>query len=335
MMQTKRGEMRARVFISCGQSKGTDEEGTAKEVADELSRLGYEPYIGVQEQTLSGLKENIFRQLGKSDYFIFIDFKREQLANKEPLVYRGSLFSHQELALASYLEIDVMAFQESGVKTDDGILQFLQTNATQFTDRTSLPNLIAEEVGKRDWNPRWRNELVLELKTKHYDVPRIDSTGREFQARFFHINVYNRHRSKVATNCYVYLLKATNLDSSAKIRVQPIALKWAAYTLPNAQILPREGREFSAFWIAHDSTTTLNFSDFSDAEWFSPPIEHEGRYKFTYQVMGDNFPPASWSFTLSLDRSLDLTTLKSSGPPKEIARRRSAHLHLPSQMQSR
>jgi hypothetical protein len=315
--------MGARVFISCGQSKGTDEEGTACQGGSRqaVAPLGYDPYIGVQERTLRGLKENIFWQLRKSEYFIFIDFKREQLTSKKPRVYRGSLFSHQELALASYLEIDVLAFQESGVKKDDGILQFLQANATQFTDRTSLSDLIAEEVGKRDWDPRWRNELELELETKHYDVLRRDSTERVFQARFFHINVRNRHRSKVATNCYVYLQKATNLDdSSAEIRVQPIALKWAAYTLPNAQILQGESREFSAFWIAHDSPTTLEFSAFSDAEWFTPRVEHEGRYEFTYQVMADDFPPATASFTLSLDRSLDLTTLKSSSPRKEIAR---------------
>jgi hypothetical protein len=126
--------------------------------------LGYEPYIGVQEQTLKGLKENIFDQLGKSEYFIFIDFKREQLTNEKPRVYRGSLFSHQELALASYLEIDVLAFQESGVKKGDGILQFLQANATPFTDRSLLSNLVVKRVEKSKWDPHWRNELVFELE---------------------------------------------------------------------------------------------------------------------------------------------------------------------------
>ena len=314
-------EPRARVFISCGQSKGTDEEGTARKIAAKLSRLGYEPYIGVQEQTLKGLKENIFAQLGKSDYFIFIDFKREQLTNEKPRVYRGSLFSHQELALASYLGIDVLAFQESGVKKDDGILQFIQANATPFTDRSLLSNLVVKSVEKSNWDPHWRNELVLELDTKHYDVDRSDDAGRAFQARFFHINVRNRHRSKIATNCFVYLLEATNLDSKEKFRVDPIALKWAAYKLPNAQILPGESREFSAFWIAHDSPTMLKLSDyFSDAVWFSPPIEQEGQYEFVYQVVGDSFSSASGSFTVSLNRSLDLTTFKFSGPREEITR---------------
>ena len=152
---------------------------------------------------------------------------------------------------------------------------------------------------------------MLECETKQYDVDRVDyDEGREFQARFFHINVRNRHRRKVATNCYVYLQKAVNLDASTEIRVEPIALKWAAYTLPNAQIMPGKSREFSAFWIAHYAPTAVNFSAFSDAEWFTPPITQEGRYEFDYQIVGDNFPSVSGSYTLDLHKSLDLTTLK-------------------------
>src|ERR1022692_4579924 len=113
----------------CGQSKGTNEEVTASAVAGRLQKLGFDPWVAVREQTLRGLKENIFEQLAKSEYYIFVDFKREELANTAPPVCRGSLFSHQaldantappvcrgslfshqELALASYLQIPVLAF---------------------------------------------------------------------------------------------------------------------------------------------------------------------------------------------------------------------------------
>ena len=48
------------MFISCGQAKGTDEERIAAEIARRLQELGFDPYIAIQEQTLRGLKENIF-----------------------------------------------------------------------------------------------------------------------------------------------------------------------------------------------------------------------------------------------------------------------------------
>src|SRR6187399_2564429 len=118
--------MKAKVFISCGQCKGTDEVELAQEISDRLKRLGFETYVGVSEQSLLGLRENVFAQLESSEYFLFIDFRREKFLEGWATACRGSLFSHQELALASYLEMPVIALQEEGVKRDDGIIRFLQ-----------------------------------------------------------------------------------------------------------------------------------------------------------------------------------------------------------------
>jgi len=71
--------------------------------------------------------------LAASEYFVFVDFKRERL--NDTIECRGSLFSHQELAIASFLDLEVLAFQEAGVKQSDGIMGFLQANAISFTDR--------------------------------------------------------------------------------------------------------------------------------------------------------------------------------------------------------
>jgi hypothetical protein len=57
---------RARVFISCGQSKESDEVQVAAGIAARLEKLGFDPYIAVAEQTLRGLRENIFEQLRTS-----------------------------------------------------------------------------------------------------------------------------------------------------------------------------------------------------------------------------------------------------------------------------
>lgn len=69
----------------------------------------------------------------------------------------------------------MLAFQESGVKAEDGILQFIQANATPSTDRDLLPTVIADEVNKRKdtWDPRWRNELVLERDPAQYSHTRL------------------------------------------------------------------------------------------------------------------------------------------------------------------
>jgi hypothetical protein len=57
--------------------------------------------------------------LEKSEYYLFIDFRREELGSQR---FRGSLFSHQELGIATYLKKEhILIFQERGVLERDGI----------------------------------------------------------------------------------------------------------------------------------------------------------------------------------------------------------------------
>lgn len=304
-------DLRARLFISCGQSKGSDEPKIAEEIAKKLTDLGFDPYVAVAQQSLRGLKENIFEQLSRSEYFLFVDFKRERLGFAS--VHRGSLFSHQELALASFLEIDVLAFQERGTKQRDGILGFIQANETAFSERNTLPDLIIENVKQRmkegRWDPRWRNELVLEHGPEDFTDPVIRNTGKT--ARFFHIGVHNRHRSKTALNCCAYLERVSTLDTGSDIPVPTVEFKWEGYLLPNAHVHAKTVRRFDAFWVLHENPTQILFDNpFCDASPFLPNVAGvDSQYRLTYLVLSDNFPPARRSFVLKIAKSLDATTL--------------------------
>jgi len=153
-------KLKARIFISCGQRKDTNKIEIVHRIKERLTKIGFEVYIAVEEQTLRGVKENIFTQLEKSEYFIFIDFKRERIINEEE-IHRGSLFCHQELAIASYLDIPLLAFQEKGIKCEDGLMGFLQGNSIDFTDRHLLPNVISDEIQQYNWDPHWKNKLYI------------------------------------------------------------------------------------------------------------------------------------------------------------------------------
>ncbi len=150
-------KLRSRVFISCGQNAQTDEYDIALRIGQLLDSLGYDPYVAVAEKSLRGLKENLFARLSESEYYLFIDFKREPISKDE---CRGSLFSHQELAIAAFLDMPVLAFQEKGVRRLDGLIAFLQTNSSEFSDRDKLLTQIATEVSSR-WQPNWRNQLRI------------------------------------------------------------------------------------------------------------------------------------------------------------------------------
>jgi hypothetical protein len=284
----------------------------AAEIANRLIELGFDPYVAVGEQSLRGLKENLFEQLNRSEYFLFVDFKREGLVGKD--LHRGSLFSHQELAVASFLEIEVLALQEQGVKKDDGILRFVQANALSFSDREKLPDLVAEQVKKRidseDWSPRWRNELVLERPPIRQND--IMMEGPQGPHKYFHIGVRNLHRRKIAMNCCAYSVKAVSLNSGAEITFKTFELKWEAYNLPNANIPAESDRSFDAFCIHRDQPNKLAFYAFCDASYILPQIVSPGRYELTYLVVAENFAPARRSFILTLSESPDSTILEPS-----------------------
>jgi hypothetical protein len=317
-------EVRARVFISCGQWKGTDEVRIAEAIRDALRTLGFNPYIAVLEQTLMGLTHNIYDRLRNSEYFLFVDFKRELLFGHGTTLLgcllktgdrRGSLFSHQELAIASFLNLDVLAFQESGVKSDDGIIRFLQTNATSFNDRNTLVDLVVKSVRQRmeegSWDPTWRNELVLEPVQGPPSDAHILSTGGIAgpEARFFHINVRNRHRTKIATNCYAYLEKADRTKPSPQtFAPRTVEFKWAGTGIPAVGIAPRSERPFDAFFLLHSDPTAVIFNAHMDSTEFLPRLQGEGEYELAYSVISENFPPARGLFRLNLNRALPNTT---------------------------
>jgi hypothetical protein len=302
-------QIRARVFISCGQSKQSDEVQIAEAISNRIRQLGFDPYIAVAEQSLRGLKENIFAQLRGSEYFIFVDFKRERLDGTED--YRGSLFSHQELAIASFLDVDVIAFQENGIKRNDGLIQFLQTNAISFTDKHTLPNVVADTIAQRGWKSNWRNELVLERDPRQFsDANQFVRPGLSQPARFFHIDVRNRHREKLATNCYVYLDRVVRLPDT-EVPLKTVEFKWAGVSLPSVAIVPNSSRAFDAFHIWKTRPTQVLFNAYSDSTNFHPTLPvGTGIYELSYLVVAENFPPARGRFVLDLQETLDQTTLK-------------------------
>lgn len=297
--------MKARVFISCGQNKNSDEIAVAQAIAESLSSLGFDPYIAVQEQTLRGLTENIFRQLADSEYLIFIDFKREQLANSSD--YRGSLFSHQELAVAAFLDLDVLPFQEVGVIRLDGMIRFMQANATEFTDRTTLPRLVTAKLRERGWTPSWRRTLRLERDPKQFeDVPSVDSQGRPAGLRrFFHASVVNQHRSLVAAHAYVYLDRIGTVGQTVTPPMKTIELKWAGYVFPNAVVRPGTSRDFDCCWIHEKYPSVAQFNVFADSTEYMPIIRGPGAFRLAFIALADGFSPQSLELTLTLGTTLD------------------------------
>jgi len=293
----------ARVFISCGQRAEAGETEVAAAVASALADEGFSPYIAVGQQTLQGLKENIFEKIAEAEYFVFIDFCREQLVGLTPPNHRGSVFVQQELALAAYLGTEAMIFQEDGIRPREGVLTAIQGNSINFTDRARLAAEVVNEAKRRGWDPSWQNSLAIEWDAQlQADTMRVPGP---IKARFFHIRVRNNHHHKAARNVYGYLVEVVNLDTREPVSFESVEFKWAGYVLPNATIAPGQSRKLDALWLPHLQPTLPQFNALTDSGDFIPHFQGVGAWRLTYEVQSDNVPGARRSFRLRLDGTLD------------------------------
>ena len=309
--------LRARVFISCGQASH-EERHIAQAISLRLRERGFDPYVAVEEQSLRGLKENIFRQLEQSEYMVFVDFRREQVGSS-PALFRGSLFTHQELAIAAFRELGVMVLREQGVELG-GISKFVQENAIPFSDRQHVAAIVSDTAEKRGWDSKWRNELSLVDKpVTHSDATRTErdlhNNVLEYGCRFWHGYVTNRHRDKPAVNCYVFLERAYDCGTKQDVVLETIEFKWAGYLFPNALIAPRTSRKFDAFYSARGTIATgqvpvIRFNVFSDSGQFVPRIMRPGEYELTFCVISESFPAARAAYRVRIPEDPANTTIE-------------------------
>jgi hypothetical protein len=304
--------MKARIFVSCGQNRESAELEFAGRIAQLLENLGFDPYIALSEQTLRGVKENIFARLSESEYFLFIDFCRELLPNN---FHRGSVFCHQELAIAAYLNKEVIAFQEQGISRLEGIMSFLQANSIEFNNRETLISRIEHEVKSR-WNNTWRNELQIQRDPNQFADEKHPTNGNPTiprSVRYFHLNVINNHLSNTALDCYRFLEEIVDCASGKSLDIRLVEYKWRGVQFPGVVIPYHSGRELDAFFVYNDSPNEIHLSSFSDSPKHIHQIMISGDYRLRFAVHSANFKTVRQSFDLHVgNNSVDEITFAAS-----------------------
>lgn len=281
--------VKSRIFLSCGQRP--EERKVVEDIKQSLESE-YEVYVATQQHTPEGFKENIFRHLENSEYFLFIDFKREELSGKKGhLCFRGSLFSNQELALASYLGLDILPFQENGVEEHKGIMQFVMANPISFTNKEALPSLVIKEV-KKQWKTGWRNQLDLSESKSASHVKKYGEEERP--ALWFHLIVKNLHKSKQALNCTAFVKEVIS-NGSDPVTPELSELKWKGMALGQSVVIPPgKERKLDAFHIFDDSPENiiLGLNPFlvdSTAVEEEYTLKGPGDFSVRYVLYSDNF----------------------------------------------
>lgn len=297
---------RARVFLGCGQREG-EEADAAREIA-RLLREEYdlEVYVAKVQESLEGVKEAIFPQLDASEYFLFVDFPREEIGGG---FCRGSLFSHQELAIATYLGMPFLGFRHERVKPGDGISGFVLANVDTFRNSVELLQKVRDAVREHGWSPDWKNRLRLCRDTGEWDnmitTVRTDAGAQNKPVRFFHVRVRNEHQRKMALNCVAYVETITDADTGEGLEVRPAEVKWAGSGLPLVPIMPGASRDLDACLVLHEVPGTVVFVTHSDSDKHMGPISGRARLDVGYVVVSENFSPARCRLRIELATSID------------------------------
>ena len=161
--------MAGTVFLSCGQNDR--ELKIAENVASLLRAAPFNLVVFIARATnnLYSLNNDVIAKLAYADYFIFVNFCRETEG------FPGSLYSHQELAIALALgHKEFLIFSEKGAP-NAGITQFIVQNRPCFSSEAELLNQVRNDIERE----RWRAEYSRFLRAKEIvrDVNETFSDG--------------------------------------------------------------------------------------------------------------------------------------------------------------
>jgi len=290
----------ARAFISCGQ-KDDKEKTVGISVENYFKKRGFETYFAERVHSPDALTENIFKFLRQSEYFVFVDFKRDPINSKG---YRGSLFVNQEIAIATFLKLQGMGFYEKGTMRE-GILGYHIHNARPFEDGREIIEILNAET------KNWDIDSVNELKIR-YDP---ESTGRDIRLNeprgrlsdWYHLEIRNRDKSRHAFSCYGYVTKIKDLKRKRECEVPTRELIWSGTGDIVVNTMGGTKRELDAFYVIHGH----NRIRFNQRPWtttrpqYRLPDLPQGKYLVEYTVVSSTFETVSQTFILRFEGSTE------------------------------
>ncbi|MFZ3355734.1 MAG: hypothetical protein WA549_03115 [Thermoplasmata archaeon] len=235
-----------------------------------VRKLGFDPYLATREQTLAGLNENMLRRLEESEYFLFVDFTRP-LPKKASVRnvrwgFPRSLYSHQELAVATYLRLDPLIFQEKRAfdagDSSEGFLRFLQGNCTTFDNRATLSKIVTREINRRlkhkIWKRNWKRGVFLRLATPHTTEARDADLGGA-ETRYFHMEIVNGDWRKTAWHCAVHVTRVESLTTNKVWEPRPVELKFDSVRASDVLIPAGGQRKFAILRMPYDVSKLRRF----------------------------------------------------------------------------
>lgn len=303
--------MPGKIFISCGQAT-TEERKVAADIKAWLRGEGFNPYVAIQTQSLQDVNSEIIGNLKSADFYIFIDFKREQINTSANGIteYRGSLFTHQELAIAYLLEFEyVICLRENNVRLE-GLGQYLLSNAIMFSDKRNILPIIQKEILQRTWEKTYSRHLVVSGPFDAGQWPFGDHTGTSWR-HIWHIAVENWRSDSAAFNTVARLDKISDPYGTTASSRDRSFLKWAGKkeAFQNT-ILPADQANFDCLSIDVANPFCVYLHSEEDRHPRQPIISNTGLYLLHYELLAIGFPKTNFDIEINLTGNINTTTLR-------------------------
>jgi hypothetical protein len=310
--------MPGKVFVSCGQATRTERKA-AGEIGDLLKAKGFQPYVAIETQSIEDVNFEIISNLKSSDYYVFVDFRREVIKKKlfGSAVYRGSLFTNQELALTYILSFQkVMFIQQTGIRLE-GIAKYIASNARSFSDPSSIALILEEEIGKRRWSPSYSRHLVPS-RVELSQSPALfgdHTTGPNGRLSFIClVDIENRRVDRAAMGSIARLASIVYPNRSRVVSPDRTHLKWAGQPGFLRSMLPESTERLDAFSIDANDRLKVFLHSAADIHPREPIIAGStGMHVLHYEVYSEGFPLLEFDLHLELTGSIGSTKVSFDG----------------------
>lgn len=302
--------MAGKIFISCGQSNKYEKK-VAKEISGWLITQGFNPYVAVQTQSILEINSDIINELKSSDFYLFINFKRERIIKTpkdlhKKATYRGSVFTNQELSIAYSMGFEKMIFVNQKNVKRDGIFGYIVSNTPEFKKYNEVLKIVQDTIVASNWDPLYsRNLFCQNLCWSNTPIIYSDHTGQR-NVKVLYTDIVNNRPDIGALNTVARLKSITN-NGNKILSSDRSHLKCTGTIGYSNTIWPKNHIAFDLLSIDINSQTDVYLHSSLDVKPRNPIITTIGIYDLEYEVYAASFPVLTFKVQLDLTGNASTT----------------------------
>jgi hypothetical protein len=295
--------MPAKIFVSCGQRPGP-EKAFCDDLKAWLTGLGFEVYIAIKIQSILDLNREIIGGLKASDYYLFINFKREKVRGGWWKSWRrGSVYTNQELAIALGEGIDHCLFINQRGARKEGIHEYLVSNVSEFNDTKDLLAIVQQAVADAGWSPGYSRHLCLARLRWSNPLNYADHTGMR-AVRVLHGDILNAKSTAAAYGVIARLVRHGTGAALAPSADQS-QLKASGFIGYEHTIFPKSEAPFDLLTLRVGVPGEVYLNSSMDLHPRNPIVAGPGLHRFEFEIVAQQFPKLRFTLELNVTDGLN------------------------------